>query len=179
MIKTVVLIDNGYLSKILKKCYREVRINYLLFSDNLCVGCTRFQTIIYDSMPYQSGFPTYDERQRYARKYRYINKLEKLDRFTIKLGRCQRNPDGTFIQKGVDVEFALDLTEFANSKTIDKALIVSGDSDFVPAVERANKLGLKTQNVYHPQQFSYHLRDTCLENRKIDQDLIDHSLLYL
>jgi len=178
MIRTAVLIDNGYLSKILKKIYHQVSINYLLFSDNLCVGCNRQQTIVYDSMPYQSGTPTFDERRRYARKYRFISELQKLDKFTVKLGRCQRNQDGTFLQKGVDVEFALDLTELSNSKTIDKAIIVSGDSDFVPAVKRANKLGTITQNVYHPQQFSYHLRDSCNENRIIDQKLIDSSLLY-
>jgi uncharacterized LabA/DUF88 family protein len=176
--RVVVLIDNSYLSKILKKFYNEVSINLLLFSDNLCIGCNRIQTYIYDSMPYQSGIPTFDERRRYSRKDKYINAIKKLDRFTVKLGRCQKNKEGEFIQKGVDVEFALDLTELSNSKTIDKAIIVSGDSDFVPAVKRANKLGTITQNVYHPQQFSYHLRDICRENRIIDQQLIDNSLLY-
>jgi uncharacterized LabA/DUF88 family protein len=178
MIRTVVLIDNGYLSKVLKKFFNEVSINLLLFSDNLCIGCNRFQTLVYDSMPYQSGNPTYDERRRYAGKDKYISEIRKLEKFTIKLGRCQKNKDGTFSQKGVDVEFALDLTELSNSKSIDKAIIVSGDSDFVPAVERVNKIGIITQNIYHPQQFSYHLRDRCSENRIIDQKLIDNSLLY-
>jgi uncharacterized LabA/DUF88 family protein len=88
-----------------------------------------------------------------------------------------RYPDGTFSQKGVDVEFALDLAELCHNGTIDKALIVSGDSDFVPAVERVNKLGIVTQNVYSPYQFSYHLRDHCTDRREIDQKLINDSLL--
>jgi uncharacterized LabA/DUF88 family protein len=177
MERTVVLIDAGYLDKIIKKYYNEVKINMLTFSTNLCIGCERIQTYYYDSMPFQSGNPNFEERRRYARKDKYINRIKKLDKFTIKLGHCLKYHNGTYSQKGVDVEFALDLSELCTTDAIDKAIIVSGDSDFVPAVERANKLGVITQNVYSPYQFSYHLRDKCIETREINQQLIDSSLL--
>ena len=128
-------------------------------------------------MPYQSGRPTYEERNRYARAHKFMTVLRGLDKFTVKLGHLQKKPDGIFEQKGVDVEFALDLTVLALSGEIEVAYIVSGDSDFVPAAERAKDLGIDTINVHHTEEFSYHLRDVCGTNKLIDQYLIDTSLL--
>lgn len=135
-------------------------------------------TYYYHCMPYQSGTPTYEERRRYARMDKYLTIVRRLDNFTVKLGRLMKKNDGTFQQKGVDVEFALDMTELSGTGAIDKAIIVSGDSDFVPAVERASYLGVICQNVYHPIEFSYHLRSVCAEERVIDNKLIKESLLY-
>jgi len=177
MTKAVVLIDGGYLSKILKKFFKQARLDFLLFSENICLDCRRIQTYYYTCMPYQSGTPTYEERTRYARMDKFLNAVRKLDKFTVKLGRLLKKDEDVFEQKGVDVEFALDLVELSTLRRIDKAFIVSGDSDFVPVVERANLTGIRTQNVYHPIEFSYHLRDICHESRIIDQKLIDDSLL--
>jgi len=114
----------------------------LAFSENLCDDSYRVQTFYYHCMPYQSGTPTYEERRRYARMDKYLTFVRRLDSFTVKLGRLMRKNDGIFQQKGVDVEFALDMTELSVAGTINKAIIVSGDSDFVPAVERATKVGV-------------------------------------
>ena len=149
----------------------------LLFSENLCTNYRRIQTYYYYCMPYQSGTPTYEERRRYARMDKFIHVLSHLDKFTVRLGRLMKKSDDSFMQKGVDVQFALDLAELSSNKIIDKAIIVSGDSDFVPAVEKANEKGVITQNVYYYKEFSYHLRDVCTERRIIDQDLINASLL--
>ena len=40
--------------------------------------------------------------------------------------------------------FTVDLTQLSMSKKIDRAIIVSGDSDFVPAVEVANRNKIET-----------------------------------
>lgn len=175
--KAAIFIDGGYLSKIVKKFFPTARIDLLKFSENLCVDYERVQSYYYNCMPYQSGYPTLEERRRYARMDRFINIVRGLDKFTVQLGRLLRKNDGTFEQKGVDVQLSLDLVELASMKSIEKAYIVSGDSDFVPAVKKANLLGVITQNVYHVVEFSYHLRDVCIEKRKLDQDLVDTSQL--
>jgi uncharacterized LabA/DUF88 family protein len=51
-------------------------------------------------------------------------------------GSCKAN---------LDVELALDLVELAN--TYDTAILVSGDGDFVPAVERIQRLGKRVEVV--------------------------------
>lgn len=125
-------------------------------------------------MPYQSGIPTLEERTRYANMDRFISAIRKLDRFVVRLGRLVKRND-KFEQKGVDVQFALDLSRLCLRNMIDKAIIVSGDSDFVPAVQEANDNDIITQSVYHPEEFSYHLRDVCDERRKITKELIDST----
>jgi len=176
MERAVVLIDGGYLSKIIRKFFPEHKVDYLVFSELLCDNCNRVQTYYYDCMPYQSGTPTYEERSRYARADRFMAALRKLDKFTVRLGRLIKTDDG-FQQKGVDVLFAIDLSELSLTNSIDIAYVVPGDSDFVPAVEQANRLGIKTVNVHHPTEFSYHLRDVCRNAYIINLEIINKSKL--
>ena len=44
-------------------------------------------------------------------------------------------------QKGVDVEIACDMLLFAMKDLYDVAILVSGDGDFIPAVERIKDMG--------------------------------------
>ncbi|HEY3237449.1 MAG TPA: NYN domain-containing protein, partial [Polyangiaceae bacterium] len=62
-------------------------------------------------------------------------------RETPKAGLPQDEQRFTFAQKGVDVEFAIDVLDFANSNRFDVAVLVAGDEDFVPLVRRVESLG--------------------------------------
>jgi len=146
LIRAAVLIDGGYFLKINKKFFGKARVDLLKLSNILCGECFRLITYYYDCMPYQSGIPTPNERKMYANKYRFITALRKLERFEVRLGRLGKK-GSDFEQKGVDVRFGLDLARLSDRKQIDKAIIVSGDSDFVPAVQYANECGIPTQNV--------------------------------
>lgn len=44
-------------------------------------------------------------------------------------------------QKGVDVELAIDVLDYAHEDRYDVAILVTGDSDFVPLVRRITSLG--------------------------------------
>ena len=48
-------------------------------------------------------------------------------------------------QKGVDVNLATDMVLFAYADQYDIAILVSGDSDFVPAVEKVKLMGKKVE----------------------------------
>ena len=58
--------------------------------------------------------------------------------------------DGKFIcdVKGDDVYLAVDLVSGAYENLYDTAIIVSGDEDFVPAIQKAQKLGKKIINAF-------------------------------
>lgn len=64
--------------------------------------------------------------------------------FKFRLGKLQRltKPDGTIAdqQKGVDTLMAIDLVKLSATNTIQKAILITGDSDFVPAVKEAREL---------------------------------------
>lgn len=51
------------------------------------------------------------------------------------------NPD--FQQKGVDLKIGLDVAWLSNKKLVDRIILVTGDSDFVPAIKFARKEGLQ------------------------------------
>ena len=138
-------IDAGYFSKVLDSFGRP-KIDFARFSDLLCqrANSERLRTYYYDCMPYQRGRPTEEERNRYASKRKFVSKLNKLPRFMVRLGRLQRQ-EGVFKQKGVDVLFSLDLTRFARRGVIQKAILVAGDSDFVPAIQEARHDGIIVQ----------------------------------
>ena len=52
-------------------------------------------------------------------------------------------PDGGFEEKGIDVWMALEAYEMANLKNYDVCVLVTGDGDFVPLVNKLNTLGAR------------------------------------
>lgn len=52
------------------------------------------------------------------------------------------------VQKGVDVEFAIDVLDFAHENRYDVAVLVTGDTDFVPLVRRITSLNKQTLVAY-------------------------------
>jgi uncharacterized LabA/DUF88 family protein len=143
MNRAAVFIDIGYFGKVLKYCFGEPRINFEKFSDLLCRGRERLRTYVYDCVPFQNSPPTEEEIRRAANHERFINSLARLNRFDIRLGRTARNlQTGEFYQKRIEVLLTVDLMRMAWSRQIDTAILVTGENDFVPAIESAKNAGL-------------------------------------
>lgn len=53
------------------------------------------------------------------------------------------------IQKGVDMKIGLDIASMAFKKQVDKIILISGDSDFVPAAKLARREGIDFIVVKH------------------------------
>ncbi|MCK4327057.1 MAG: NYN domain-containing protein [Candidatus Diapherotrites archaeon] len=121
-------------------------------------GAKRFRTYVYDADPYQNNPPTQDDRDQLSEKQRFFNWLEGLPSFTVRKGKCLKRefkqchgykvghfltPCWHITQKGVDVKFSVDLVSLAWDKRIDKAILVTGDSDFIPAIENAKDANMK------------------------------------
>jgi len=179
MSKAVVFIDGGYLAKVLENIFRKPPFSFEKFSDNLCVsaGCQRVRTYYYYCSPYQSSPATPEERKRISDFDRFVAYLNTLPRFEIRLGRLQRI--GTeFKQKGVDVFLSVDLVKLSCKGSIDKAILVTGDSDFVPAVNVAKEEGIVTILYYSktpPMYVHNELLKACDERYEITQALITAS----
>jgi uncharacterized LabA/DUF88 family protein len=156
--RAVVLIDGGYLNKVLTAIFPSQRIDYEKFSELVCGDCDRLRTYYYNCMPYQSSPPTEIEREKYSNMSKFLHRLEQLSRFQIKLGRLQKyyteNGDVDFKQKRVDVLLAVDLAQLSWTRNIGTAILVAGDSDFVPAVETAKNAGVLVRLYY--SDFSIH-----------------------
>jgi uncharacterized LabA/DUF88 family protein len=186
MDKAAVFIDGGYLAKVLKD-FGEPRIDFLKMSDLFCAkaNAERFRTYYYFCMPYQSAQPTPEERERFMRTDKFINYLRRLPRFEIRLGKlgkreyvCTKCKFQTtdYEQKRVDNLLTVDLVSLSWQRVIQKAILLTGDSDFVPAVQEAKKAGVLAMVWYaRTQNCTVHdeLYDECDERFELDKKTID------
>ncbi len=152
--RTAIFIDGGYFTKVLD-WHDRLKVDYAALSQHLAAGEKLFRTYFYNCMPYKGQFPTEAEEIRYANMQRFIDKLRSLDRYEVRLGKLEyrgNNADGApiYVQKRVDTMFACDLVLLSARQNIDRAVLITGDSDFVPAIEVAKNAGVEIELVYDP-----------------------------
>lgn len=86
---------------------------------------------------------------RYFDRKRFFRALER-DGIQVHEGLCVADSTGSLMEKGVDMSIGLDLFEFSLND-FDLLFVFSGDSDLVPAIQRA-KLRSKVVAVVSRQQ---------------------------
>lgn len=166
--------------KMNKNFFGEKRIDFSKLSDKLAGSDYRLRTYYYFCMPYQSSPPTEEERKRYENTRRFLASLEALPRFEIRYGKLARRVDDRgqrFEQKGVDVLLSVDLVRMSFDHQIDVAVLLTGDSDFIPAIRAAKEAGVVVRLYYVPGNCGDDLITTCDESCMVDQDFIDQVLL--
>jgi uncharacterized LabA/DUF88 family protein len=115
--KIAIFIDGGYLDTIAKRC--GVKIDYCKLSVDVSQGK--------------------EEKTRFSNAQKFHQALERLPRYEVRTGRLVRRGD-EYEQKGVDTLLSIDLVNLAASGKISDAVLVAGDSDFMPAVKVAKDL---------------------------------------
>ena len=174
--RAAVFIDGAYLTKLLELDYSGTRIDYESFSNEICCQRERLRTYYYNCMPFQSNPPTAEESTRYARMDKFINRLTRLPRFQVRLGKLGRVGED-FVQKRVDILLAVEIVRLSWSRSVDTVILVTGDSDFVPAVEAAKDAGVLVQLWYTRSSIHNELLDAVDEYFPITQELINSVLL--
>lgn len=74
--------------------------------------------------------------------------------FEIKKGYLMKN-DGVYHEKGVDVQLAVDILVGAYEDTYDTAIIISSDTDLIPAIEKVKQLGKEIEYIGFSHQPSF------------------------
>ena len=178
MDKYTVFIDAGYLSKVLQHLGNP-KLDYLKFSEAVSDGDKRLRTYYYDCAPYQSSTPTPDEKKRKAGFDRFQQILKRLERFDVRLGKLKKfTVDGTvrYEQKMVDILMAIELVRLAVGKHIQRAVIVTNDTDFIPAINVAKDAGVIVTLYRGASDHNDALREACDESKLIDKALISNCL---
>ncbi len=151
--KVAIFVDGGYLDYV----FRDLglpRVDFQRFAALLAGTDEILRTYYYHCLPYQSPIPTAEESRRFGAKQGFFNALSRLDRFEVRLGKLAfRGVDRStgkpiFEQKRVDIVLAVDLVLLASKQRIDKAVIITGDSDFLPAICSAKNEGVLI-HLYH------------------------------
>lgn len=151
--KIAIFIDGAYLSKVLKESFSSPQIDFSKFSTYLANGESILRTYYYNCMPYKSSSPTSGEKTRYDNMQRFVSSLEQLDHYEVRLGKLEyrgRKSDGTPIyqQKRVDILLGCDLVLLSAKQRIEKAILITGDSDFIPAIQIAKNEGVEIELIY-------------------------------
>jgi uncharacterized LabA/DUF88 family protein len=151
--RVAIFIDGGYLDFVLRG-FRTPTIGFERLAATLATPDDLLRTYYYHCLPYQSPTPTHEEADRFAAKQRFFHALGRLDRFEVREGKLAfRGLDQTtgrpiFEQKRVDIKLAVDLVLLATKRQITRAALLTGDSDFLPAVQAAKNEGVLI-HLYH------------------------------
>jgi uncharacterized LabA/DUF88 family protein len=172
--RIAIFVDAAYLDFLLRDEFNRPAIDYEKFARVLAGDRELLRVYFYDCLPYKSANPTNTEIERFSRKRRFHSALNRLPRFDVRLGKLARRVDNSVVryeQKRVDILLAIDLVQLAAKRLITDAVLIAGDSDFLPAIEVAKQEGVVV-HLYHGASPHSDLVACCDECTRIDADLI-------
>lgn len=165
--KIVVLIDGGYLRVKSIKAGKQYNPTFI---EKLALKCATqdeeiFRVLYYDCAPYTGtvSLPVSGNTYTFTGNDKWLFELARKDLFAVRRGvlkfrgykpkQTPVNPAGPptdadfdpdFEQKGVDMRIGLDIASYSANKCIERIVLVTNDTDCVPAMKYGRKAGLQT-----------------------------------
>lgn len=165
MFKVSVLIDGGHLRVLTKKAGIDYNPDFIQKVALACVEPdeTLLRVLYYDCAPYAGKvkLPVSGAEHEFSGSDRWLRDLAAKDLFAVRRGvlkfrgfkpknipiashlltDADFKPD--FEQKGVDMRIGLDIASHAAIRSADRIVLVSGDTDCIPAMKLARINGLQ------------------------------------
>jgi len=147
--RAAIFIDGGYLLQQLKT--ERATIDYSILAQHLLVPIRRdfpldlLRCYFYYCAPWMPDVANDDANRRMENHKQFVAEIERLSRWQMRLGKLEKRWDGQkdyFEQKRVDVLLSCDMVRHAAAGHIQHAVLVAGDSDFIPAVQAAKESGV-------------------------------------
>lgn len=173
--KCAIFIDGGYLKSVLKKI-NNFPLDYLKFSDKISrlISCSRLRTYYYDCLPIRRE--NEKSKSLFNARKNFFQKLNFLPRFEVSLGELQFIA-GQYKQKKIDVLISLDIADKCFGKQISNAVLVAGDSDYIPAIKRAKSYGAIVHLFYHKDSVNKEMLWEVDEFHILDEDFLSDCKL--
>ena len=170
MKKAALLIDGAYLRAVATKNHRLDSVNYTAdFIKKFALKCfdkkeeELFRIFYYDCLPNKKPqrYPVSGREYVSTTEALWQNDLPRQKYFAVRLGGAvhfrgwrrtrwdQRKPPDdsdykpNYEQKGVDMRIGLDIATFSYERTVERIILVTGDTDFIPAMKMARRSGLQ------------------------------------
>ena len=134
-LRVAIFIDGSNLYHSTKKDYRRTDLDLGKFADLLLAG--RFLVRVYY---YNASVLQEDGLELYKSQQRFFEVIRHLPYFEVRLGKILKRGESR-IEKGIDVRIAVDMLTMAHDDVYDVAVLVSGDADYVHAVESVKGTG--------------------------------------
>ena len=112
------------------------------------------------------------DEDTYIKQQKFFDKLRRIPDFELILCRMQKLKiyGKTIYQvKEDDIHLAVDMVKLAYNNAYDRAILISSDGDFVPAVLAVKEIGKNVENIGFETKFSYHLKQECDRFRKLSK----------
>lgn len=146
--RAAIFIDGGYLLSWAKKHnitpkYDDLA-DFFLKPLRKSVPLDLLRCYFYYCAPWMSTEPTESEKRRMEEHDQFMEELGQIERWAVRLGKLQKRRDGYkeyFEQKRVDVLLSVDMVRHAAAGHIQHAIVLAGDSDFIPAIEAVKESG--------------------------------------
>jgi uncharacterized LabA/DUF88 family protein len=165
MKRVVVLIDGGHLRVLARKAHHNYDPDFIeKFAANCILEDEQLLRILYyDCAPYTGStkLPVSGNKREFQGNDGWLKDLASRDLFAVRRGVLKFrgykpkhipiapdkltdddfSPD--FEQKGVDMRIGLDIATFSALGTVERIILVSGDTDCIPAMKHARIAGLQ------------------------------------
>lgn len=184
MMRVSVLIDGGHTRVLARAAGYTYTPDYIEKIAKACVEPDEslLRILYYDCAPYtgKTKLPVSGNEHQFNGSDGWLRDLAGRDLFAVRLGvlkfrgykprqipiahqnltDADFKPD--FEQKGVDMRIGLDIANFAATKSVDRIVLVTGDTDCIPAMKHARITGLQIALASFP-------------NHKVAPELLWHS----
>ncbi len=170
------------MKNILRDRFGKPSIAYEKFTRWACTGYQLYRAYYYDCLPYLPPVPTEEDKNMLRKQESFFKALNSLEHFNVREGRLEcrgTRTDGTkiYVQKRVDLQMGLDIAYLATKNLIRVVALVTGDSDFIPAVRMAKEQGAIVRLVHGPPDtFHQALWQECDERMEINEEVINSIL---
>lgn len=163
MSRLAIFIDGGYLDNLSQEEFNvhvdfaKINAEILKVVSAKSPGTELLRTYYYHCLPYQGNPPTPVETSRFSNRQRFFDALSRLPRFTVRQGRLVFRGTDTgglpiFQQKRVDLLMGLDFALLSSKNQITHVVVLTGDSDFLPAFHVAKEEGILVWLFHGPRR---------------------------
>ncbi|MEK7211075.1 MAG: NYN domain-containing protein [Patescibacteria group bacterium] len=149
-----------------------VKFNYRKFSewlarDRALIYCGYYIGVVRTEPNNEKGQALRKEQQRL-----FAHLLSLDQKFIVKRGYLMKN-DGVYHEKGVDVQLAVDILVGAYEDKYDIAIIISSDTDLIPAIRKIKQLGKQVEYIGFAHRPSLALRANVTISRLLIKDELE------
>jgi len=153
--RVFIFIDGSNLYHGLKQDFKRADLNYGKFAAMLCQNRALVRVHYYNAPIPQSNDPS-----RYKDQQKFFDSIRNTPYHRVILGRLE--PRGSnLVEKGVDINIAVDMLTLAFKDIYDVAILVTGDGDFTSVVTAVQDLGKHIENATCKSTMSKALRQAC------------------
>ena len=171
-IRTAILIDGGHLRVKAQHAKKVYDPDYIERVAHACLASDEalLRILYYDCAPYcgEVRLPVSGNKTTFAKPGDWLHQLAQKDLFAVRRGvlkfrgwvpkKIPTTPrelhdadfQPVFEQKGVDMRIGLDVATYSAARLVDRLILVSGDTDCVPAMKQARKHGVQMVLVTFP-----------------------------